>query len=327
CNIRFRFIAKILAPDDSKDVTVGQAIAITVEDMNDIEAVKTSIDFAVMEEKLTHGDTRNKMRGQNTSFSRISPSAKLLITEHGLDASLLIASGPRGTLLKGDVLAAIKSGKGSAKISSSEKIPESPQIQSNISSASAGSGAHIHQSDFFEDLPNSQIRKGLMTPIVKNADQKSISRISSEVKELAEKARTGKLTPTEFQGGTFSISNLGMFPVDHFSAIINPPQGGILAVGRGNQVVVPVAGSDGIEKPAVVTKINLTLSADHRVIEGKVGDYGKDCSKRRSSGRWRRLLEETVAGGDDGLKEMLRGGGAAVGGGDDGMKEMTAEGD
>ncbi|KAK3031294.1 hypothetical protein RJ639_037306 [Escallonia herrerae] len=395
------FIAKILAPDDSKDVTVGQAIAITVEDMNDIEAVKTSIDFAVMEEKLTHGDTRNKMRGQNTSFSRISPSAKLLITEHGLDASLLIASGPRGTLLKGDVLAAIKSGKGSAKISSSEKIPESPQIQSNISSASAGSGAHIHQSDFFEDLPNSQIRKfdvyfadvildpllsfrkelkekydvkvsvndivikavaialrnvpeangvsftisafdahmsvplkadmvgaradgslgillahlsstellmsdgarapkvlyaywnaekgevvlcdsvdisiavatekGLMTPIVKNADQKSISRISSEVKELAEKARTGKLTPTEFQGGTFSISNLGMFPVDHFSAIINPPQGGILAVGRGNQVVVPVAGSDGIEKPAVVTKINLTLSADHRVIEGKVG--------------------------------------------------------
>ncbi|KAK2969472.1 hypothetical protein RJ640_022186 [Escallonia rubra] len=334
------FIAKILAPDGLKDVTVGQAIAITVEDMNDIEAVKTYIDLAVMEEKLTHGDTRNKMRGQNTSFSRISPSAKLLITEHGLDASLLIASGPRGTLLKGDVLRAIKSGKGSAKISS-EKIPESPQIQSKISSASAGSGAHVQQSAFFEDLPNSQIRKviarrlleskqdtphlylssdvildpllsfrkelkekydvkvsvndivikavaialrnvpeanaywnaekgevvlcdsvdisiavatekGLMTPIVKNADQKSISRISSEVKELAEKARAGKLTPTEFQGGTFRF-------------------GGILAVGRGNQVVVPVAGSDGIEKPAVVTKINLTLSADHRIFEGKVG--------------------------------------------------------
>ncbi|KAJ0101189.1 hypothetical protein Patl1_05969 [Pistacia atlantica] len=112
--------------------------------------------------------------------------------------------------------------------------------------------------------------KGLMTPIIRNADQKTISAISSEVKELASKARAGKLAPNEFQGGTFSISNLGMFPVDHFCAIINPPQAGILAVGRGNKVVEPVIGSDGTQKPAVVTKMNLTLSADHRVFEGKV---------------------------------------------------------
>jgi len=82
--------------------------------------------------------------------------------------------------------------------------------------------------------------KGLMTPIIRNADQKSISEISSEVKQLAEKARAGKLAPKEFQGGSFSISNLGMYPVDHFCAIINPPQAGILAVGRGNKVVEPV---------------------------------------------------------------------------------------
>jgi len=113
--------------------------------------------------------------------------------------------------------------------------------------------------------------KGLMTPIVRNADQKTISSISSEVKELAAKARAGKLTPNEFQGGTFSISNLGMFPVDNFCAIINPPQACILAVGRGNEVVEPVVGSDGTERPSVVTKMNLTLSADHRVFDGKVG--------------------------------------------------------
>ncbi|XP_071713437.1 dihydrolipoyllysine-residue acetyltransferase component 1 of pyruvate dehydrogenase complex, mitochondrial-like [Rutidosis leptorrhynchoides] len=85
------------------------------------------------------------------------------------------------------------------------------------------------------------------------------------IKELAEKARAGKLTPNEF-----SISNLGMFPVDQFCAIINPPQSGILAVGRGNQVVEPVFDADGIEKPAVVTRMNVTLSVDHRVFDGEV---------------------------------------------------------
>jgi len=93
----------------------------------------------------------------------------------------------------------------------------------------------------------------------------------TQVKQLAEKARAGKLAPNEFQGGTFSISNLGMYPVDHFCAIINPPQSGILAVGRGNKVVEPVVDSDGNEKAAAVTKMSLTLSADHRVFDGQVG--------------------------------------------------------
>ncbi|XP_013603265.1 PREDICTED: dihydrolipoyllysine-residue acetyltransferase component 1 of pyruvate dehydrogenase complex, mitochondrial-like isoform X1 [Brassica oleracea var. oleracea] len=113
--------------------------------------------------------------------------------------------------------------------------------------------------------------KGLMTPIIRNADQKSISAISLEVKELAQKARSGKLAPHEFQGGTFSISNLGMYPVDQFCAIINPPQAGILAVGRGNKVVEALIGADGVEKPSVVTKMNVTLSADHRIFDGQVG--------------------------------------------------------
>lgn len=357
------FLAKILVPEGSKDVAVGQHIAITVEDQNDIETIKTSVSGGseVKEEKPTHHDTRIEAREQKANFNRISPSAKLLITEHGLDASLIMASGPRGTLLKGDVLAAIKSGKASPKTSSKEKISQTPQIHPQTShSVSPESKSHLQQPDSYEDFPNSQIRKviakrlleskqntphlylssdvildpllsfrkelkekhdvkvsvndiiikavaialrnvpeanaywdtekgevvlldsvdisiavatekGLMTPIVRNADQKTISSISLEIKELASRARAGKLTPNEFQGGTFSISNLGMFPVDHFCAIINPPQACILAVGRGNQVVEPVFGTDGIEKPAVVTKMNLTLSADHRVFDGKVG--------------------------------------------------------
>ncbi|XP_024397031.1 dihydrolipoyllysine-residue acetyltransferase component 1 of pyruvate dehydrogenase complex, mitochondrial [Physcomitrium patens] len=107
--------------------------------------------------------------------------------------------------------------------------------------------------------------KGLITPILKNADQKSLSTISAEVKTLVEKARNGKLKPHEFQGGTFSISNLGMFQVDHFCAIINPPQACILAVGRGVQKVVWDEDSNG---PKTVTQMLVTISVDHRVYGG-----------------------------------------------------------
>ncbi|XP_050387762.1 dihydrolipoyllysine-residue acetyltransferase component 1 of pyruvate dehydrogenase complex, mitochondrial [Argentina anserina] len=356
------YLAKILAPEGSKDVAVGQPIAVTVEDVADLETVKNGVRIgsSVKEEKPIDQDTKHENGAvKTTNVLRISPAAKMLILEHGLDASSLRASGAHGTLLKGDVLAAMKSGIGSSKVSSSkEKTPSSPQAHTQIAPASPDSSS-LKKIDF-EEFPNSQIRKviasrlleskqniphlylssdvildpllslrkdlkenhnvkvsvndiviravaialrnvpeanaywdaekgevvlcdsvdisiavatdkGLMTPIVKNADQKTISAISIEVKELAEKARAGKLKPSEFQGGTFSISNLGMFPVDHFCAIINPPQASILAVGRGNKVVGPVIGSDGIERPAVVTKMNLTLSADHRVFDGKVG--------------------------------------------------------
>ncbi|CAK7325336.1 unnamed protein product [Dovyalis caffra] len=304
------YLAKILAPEGSKDVAVGQPIAVTVEDSNDIEAVKTSVSSGSSkndkEEKSTHHGSKGEASEAKASFKKISPSAKLLISEHGLDAPSLQASGPYGTLLKSDVLAAIKSGKG-RKSSTKEKGAPPPQKSPQPSGTPL---PESKQSDSFEDLPNTQIRKmcpsdvildpllsfrkelkeqhdvkvsvndivikavaialrnvpqandqgllaplhqcmtahwnaekgeiilwdsvdisiavatekGLMTPIVKNADQKSISAISSEVKQLAEKARAGKLAPNEFQGGSFSISNLGMYPVDQFAAIINPPR-------------------------------------------------------------------------------------------------------
>ena len=107
------------------------------------------------------------------------------------------------------------------------------------------------------------IPDGLITPIVKNADIKGLAAISTEMKDLAARAKTGKLKPEEFQGGGFSISNMGMYGVRDFAAIINPPQAGILAVSAGEQR--PVVKNGAL---AIATVMTLTLSVDHRVIDG-----------------------------------------------------------
>ncbi|KAH0928747.1 hypothetical protein HID58_014474 [Brassica napus] len=342
------YLAKILIPEGSKDVAVGKPIALIVEDAESIEAIKSSSagGSEAVTEKQAPQSVADKSGGKKAGFTKISPAAKLLILEHGLEASSIEASGPYGTLLKSDVVAAIASGKTSKKsVSTEKKQPSKENISKSSSVSRPESKSSVTPSNDYEDFPNSQIRKiiakrlleskqkiphlylssdvvldpllafrkelqenhgvkvsvndivikavavalrnvrqanagrtydafcnsGLMTPIIRNADQKSISAISSEVKELAQKARSGKLAPHEFQGGTFSISNLGMYPVDQFCAIINPPQAGILAVGRGNKVVEAILGIDGTEKPSVVTKMNVTLSADHRIFDGQVG--------------------------------------------------------
>ncbi|CAN6452288.1 unnamed protein product [Victoria cruziana] len=390
------YLAKILAPEGSKDVNVGQPIAITVEDADDIGKVPNDIigtpktESTRSTDDLPHGDVKNQQTAKKTNFSRISPSAKLLIANYGLDAAALKASGPRHTLLKGDVLAAIKSlaASSSGRTSAQRGTPSSQSSQLPVEEPPPQRKGSSLLDATHEDFPNSQIRKviakrlleskkntphvylssdavldpllalrqqlkeqhgikvsvndimvkavaltlrsvpeanaywshekgevslcdsvdisiavatekGLMTPIIRNADQKTLSAISVEIKELAEKARAGKLAPNQFQGGTFSISNLGMFPVDHFCAIINPPQSCILAVGRANKVVDHVVGDDGkfifillaccgafrdgshqpqlvypspdTFKLTTVTKIKFTLSGDHRVIDGRVG--------------------------------------------------------
>ncbi|MBW7901294.1 MAG: pyruvate dehydrogenase complex dihydrolipoamide acetyltransferase [Rhodocyclaceae bacterium] len=107
---------------------------------------------------------------------------------------------------------------------------------------------------------------GLITPVVRDADSKSLGTVSAEVKDLAERARQGKLLPDEYQGGGFTISNLGMFGVREFAAIINPPQACILAVGAGEARAVV---RDGAVVAATV--MNCTLSVDHRVVDGAVG--------------------------------------------------------
>jgi pyruvate dehydrogenase E2 component (dihydrolipoamide acetyltransferase) len=110
------------------------------------------------------------------------------------------------------------------------------------------------------------IADGLITPVIKDAQNKNLRQISEEAKVLAGKAKDGKLKPEEFQGGTFTVSNLGAWGIDSFYAIVNPPQAGILAVG--NVVKKPVVKNDQI---VVGQRMNVALSGDHRVIDGAVG--------------------------------------------------------
>ncbi len=110
------------------------------------------------------------------------------------------------------------------------------------------------------------IEGGLITPIVRQADRKTLSVISAEMKELAARAKAGKLQPQEFQGGGFTVSNLGMYGIPEFAAIINPPQACILAVGAGEKRAV--VRDDRI---VVRTLVTVTLSTDHRVVDGALG--------------------------------------------------------
>ncbi|CDG39438.1 MULTISPECIES: pyruvate dehydrogenase complex dihydrolipoamide acetyltransferase [Asaia] len=110
------------------------------------------------------------------------------------------------------------------------------------------------------------IPDGLITPIIRQADRKTLREISEQARDLAKRARDGKLKPEEFQGGTFSISNMGMFGVREFAAIINPPQAGILAIAAGEKRAV-VRG----DQLAVATVMTATLSVDHRAVDGALG--------------------------------------------------------
>ena len=110
------------------------------------------------------------------------------------------------------------------------------------------------------------IEGGLFTPVLKDAHQKTLSALSAEMKDLASRAKSRKLAPHEYQGGSFAISNLGMFGIENFDAVINPPHGAILAVGAGIQTPVVENG-----EVAIRTVMSMTLSVDHRVIDGALG--------------------------------------------------------
>src|SRR5258708_19724954 len=110
------------------------------------------------------------------------------------------------------------------------------------------------------------IEDGLITPVVRNADLKSLAQIGAEAKALAGRARERRLTPEEYTGSTFSVSNLGMFEIDQFTAVINPPEAGILAIG--SIVQKPVV-SDGAVVPR--RRMRVTMSGDHLMIDGATG--------------------------------------------------------
>jgi pyruvate dehydrogenase E2 component (dihydrolipoamide acetyltransferase) len=110
------------------------------------------------------------------------------------------------------------------------------------------------------------VEEGLVTPVVRDADRKTVREISAEVRDLATRAKNKKLKPEEMMNGTFSISNLGMFGIDSFSAVINPPEGAILAVGQVRKEAV-------VRDDVIVVghKLSVTLSCDHRVVDGAIG--------------------------------------------------------
>ena len=111
------------------------------------------------------------------------------------------------------------------------------------------------------------VEDGLITPVIRHADLKSLAEIGAEARELAARARSRRLKPDEYTGSTFSVSNLGMFDIEHFTAVINPPESGIVAIG--SIVPTPVAGADGTV--TVRRRLKLTMSCDHRVIDGATG--------------------------------------------------------
>ncbi|WP_341823006.1 pyruvate dehydrogenase complex dihydrolipoamide acetyltransferase [Wolbachia endosymbiont (group A) of Clivina fossor] len=258
---------------------------------------------------------------------KISPLAKKIAQNEGVNVQQLKGTGPYGRIIKADVLESLGSG---TRIESRERLEEDTMVEvsnmrqviaqrlteskqnvphfyltvdcqvdklislkNEISSADENNKVTINDLIIkaaafsmkkFPDINSSWIdnkilkysnvdisiavalEDGLITPIVKNADKKGILSISKEVKDLVSRARSGKLRPEEFQGGGFTISNLGMFGIKAFSAIINPPQSCIMAVGASKKQ--PIVMNEKIEIAEIMT---VTLSVDHRAVDGALG--------------------------------------------------------
>ncbi|MDO9463865.1 MAG: dihydrolipoamide acetyltransferase family protein [bacterium] len=249
---------------------------------------------------------------------KISPLAKKLAKEKGVDITKVNGTGPGGRIVKEDILAFGGKAEGREKIAAkiiplsgirkviakrlqeskqtiphfylsteidmtecvkarAEKSPK-PAFNDIIIKASAlaiSENSEINSSfkgDSIEIIGDINIGlavavdDGLVVPVIRNADKLAISDISKKRDELVKKARGGKLLPSDYEGGTFTISNLGMFEIDNFSAIINPPQSAILAIGRIKQKPVVIDGNIGIR-----SMMQVTCSFDHRCIDGALG--------------------------------------------------------
>jgi pyruvate dehydrogenase E2 component (dihydrolipoamide acetyltransferase) len=252
---------------------------------------------------------------------KVSPKARRLAKEHGIDLSRIRGSGPGGEILTTDILAVVEAGSASAqpelpKLSSTAKLMAERTTKSWTSvphffivrDVDAGAllaardkflpeietalGVRLTHTDLLVALvarvlakhprinstwieqeirPNQQVNMGIamavedgvVAAVVPNADATGLGKIAVQRRDMAERARAGRLRPADVTGATFTISNLGMYNVDAFNAIISPPQVAILAVARIADRVVPVDG-----KPGVRPMMTLTLSADHRVVDG-----------------------------------------------------------
>ncbi len=270
---------------------------------------------------LTLGSRKEEDTKTTEGRIKISPLAKKIAQNEGVNVQQLKGTGPYGRIIKADVLESLSSGTRTespeiVEVSNmrqviAQRLTESKQnvphfyltvdcqvdklisLKNEINSADENDKVTINDLIIkavafsmkkFPDINSSWIDNkilkysnvdisiavalddGLITPIVKNADKKGILSISKEVKDLVSRARSGKLKPEEFQGGGFTISNLGMFGIKAFSAIINPPQSCIMAVGASKKQ--PIVMNEKIEIAEIMT---VTLSVDHRAVDGALG--------------------------------------------------------
>jgi len=142
-----------------------------------------------------------------------------------------------------------------------EALLRVPQLNASFTDNGIAKHHHVHLG-FAVSL-----EEGLLTPVIRNAETKSLKLINAEAKQLTEKARSKRLKPDDYQGGTFTVSNLGAFGVDSFQAIINPPQAGILAVG--SIVKKPVVNAN--DQIVIGQRMAVTLCCDHRAVDGAIG--------------------------------------------------------
>ena len=364
------FIAKILYPDGSKDIPLGEPVAILAFDKADVAAFADwtpsggSQEAAAPETPAAQASTpvSNAARSSPKSASGdrifVSPIAKKLAEEKGVDLSTISGTGPNDRIILADIEDALKSGqpvKVAKDVTVQKQAPAKPQavdmpndmfkdIQvsqirkviaerlthskqniphyyvtvsvqvdkllqlrgklNKVSSSKisvndfvmkAASIAALKvpetnsswQGDFVRQFNNVNMSfavstdNGLMAPVLHNINLKGLEQIATEVKQIAGRARENKLSPAELSGGTFTISNLGMFGVSNFSAIINPPQACILAVSAAEKKVVPREGAKEGEDPyQVIQVMNVTLSSDHRVVDGAVAAaWGQEFKK------------------------------------------------
>ncbi|MCX5617557.1 pyruvate dehydrogenase complex dihydrolipoamide acetyltransferase [Bombella sp. TMW 2.2543] len=340
-------LGKILIPEGTENVAVKTPIAILVDEGEDVPDAPAAGNKPAVEEK-TEAKAEKPAPIEISSFDPdkkpavvdkgkgerifISPLARRVAKEHGVDIASLTGTGPNGRILRRDVekakgqkpapaahSAAPAAGhvehvkhSGMRKVIARRLTESKTQVphfyvsvdieldallalRSQLNKALEAEGCKISVNDMvikavalalkklpglnvqfteaemlhFEDVDISMavsIPDGLVTPVIRQADRKSLKEISQEARSLATRARDGKLSPEDYQGGTFSISNMGMFGVKDFAAIINPPQAAILAVASGEKR--PVV-RDG--ELAVATVMTATLSVDHRAVDGALG--------------------------------------------------------
>ncbi|CAG00528.1 unnamed protein product [Tetraodon nigroviridis] len=355
------YLAKIMVPEGTRDVPLGTPLCIIVEKESDIAAFKDYVETGVADVSTpapapapapatpTPGPAAAAAAapsGPRKGRVFISPLAKKLAAEKGIDLAQVSGSGPDGRITKKDIdgfvppkaapvtaaaaaaaapapttaagapagtftdvpISNIRKVIAQRLMQSKQTIPhyylsvdvnmdQVLELRKELNDEVKAQNIKLSVNDFIikasalaclkvpecnSSWMDTLIRQnhvvdvsvavstanGLITPIVFNAHTKGLSAISSDVSALAAKAREGKLQPHEFQGGTFTISNLGMFGVKNFSAIINPPQSCILAVGGSEKRLLPADNEKGFD---VASMMSVTLSCDHRVVDGAVG--------------------------------------------------------